>query len=115
MHYSAKRDANQPAIVAALKRAGASVVDLAAVGKGVPDLLVGRNGTTFLIEVKDASQNAHHAKSEDNPDGELTDLQVEFLSSWAGQRVHIVHDEREALGVVCATELEIEAALAAKE
>lgn len=41
MRRAARTDANQTAIVEALRKCGASVQSLAAVGKGVPDLLVG--------------------------------------------------------------------------
>ena len=41
MRQAAKVDDNQAAIVEALRSLGASVESLAAVGKGVPDLLVG--------------------------------------------------------------------------
>jgi Holliday junction resolvase len=50
---AAKIDANQEAVVTALRSAGATVQSLAGVGKGVPDLLVGFKGQTLLMEVKD--------------------------------------------------------------
>jgi hypothetical protein len=46
---AAKIDANQEAVVLALRSAGATVQSLAGVGKGVPDLLVGYKGQTLLI------------------------------------------------------------------
>lgn len=51
---AAKRDANQPAIVDALRAAGVTVIELGAVGKGVPDLLCFRRATGLLrlLEVK---------------------------------------------------------------
>ena len=49
-------DANQPAIVDALRRAGCKVQHLHTVGKGCPDLLVGRNGNLWLMEVKDGAK-----------------------------------------------------------
>ncbi len=45
-------DANQKAIVQALRKAGATVQSLASIGKGCPDLLVGVHGENFLLEVK---------------------------------------------------------------
>lgn len=50
--YSHRLDPEQKAIVAALRATGCSVLSLARLGGGCPDLLVGLNGTTFLIEVK---------------------------------------------------------------
>jgi hypothetical protein len=50
---TAKRiDANQPTIVAGLRESGAFVQSLAAVGQGVPDLLVGFRGAWYLLEIK---------------------------------------------------------------
>lgn len=49
-------DANQPDIVKALRKMGAFVQSLAAVGDGCPDLLVGFRGKTYLIEVKDGDK-----------------------------------------------------------
>ena len=49
-------DANQTAIVEALRKVGAVVVHLHTVGGGVPDLLVGWRGSWLLAEVKDGSK-----------------------------------------------------------
>ena len=65
-------DRNQAEIVPALRRAGASVHTLHAVGEGVPDLLVGVRGVNYLIEVKARR-------------GRLTFAQVEWHSAWRGQ------------------------------
>lgn len=52
MRRAAKVDANQDAIVSALRAAGASVQSLAPIGKGCPDLLAARMGQMWLFEVK---------------------------------------------------------------
>jgi hypothetical protein len=52
----AKVDTNQEVIVQALRAAGATVQSLAAVGHGVPDLLVGFRNQTVLLEVKDGAK-----------------------------------------------------------
>jgi Holliday junction resolvase len=83
---AAKVDANQAEIVEALRKRGASVQSLAAVGKGVPDLLVGYAGHTFLLEVKGAN-------------GKLTDDQKIWHAGWNGQ-VAIVRTVKEALRVL---------------
>jgi Holliday junction resolvase len=72
MRRRGKVDDNQRAIVEALRKCGASVQSLAAVGHGVPDLLVGWAGRTWLVEVK-------HAKR-----GTLTPEQVEWHRDWRG-------------------------------
>jgi hypothetical protein len=80
MRRAAKVDANQEAIVEALRRAGIQVEIL---GKPV-DLLCNVRGRNELVEVK-------------NRDGkdQLTKEQVEFIARWPGP-VHIVHDADEA-------------------
>lgn len=82
-----KADRNQPEIVEALERAGASVVDLTDLGKGVPDLLVGREGHTVLMEVK-----GEKAK--------LRPSQEAFLREWRGAPVTVVRSVDEALCAV---------------
>ena len=52
MSYAHRIDANQNEIVAAFERLGCSVIDLSAVGKGVPDLAVSVFLQTVLVEVK---------------------------------------------------------------
>jgi Holliday junction resolvase len=47
---SRRRDANEPAIVAALEAVGAQVTRIS--GKGAPDLLVRRAGRLWAFEVK---------------------------------------------------------------
>jgi Holliday junction resolvase len=52
----ARTDRNHTAIVDALRKAGAQVQSLAAIGGGVPDLLVAKHGKVLLVEVKDGRQ-----------------------------------------------------------
>lgn len=52
----AKVDANQGEIVEALRTAGCFVQSLAMIGKGCPDLMVGRDYKWFVLEVKDGSK-----------------------------------------------------------
>ncbi len=86
MRRAARIDRNQPVIIRALRDIGASVEPLHRVGGGVPDLLVGYAGRTFLMEVK-------------TEDGTLTPDQVRFHQSWRGQKA-IVRNEQEALTIV---------------
>ena len=81
-----KRDANQAEIVKALESVGASVLDLADVGRGCPDLLVGYAGREWLMEIK-----TQH--------GELLPDQVDFIRTWHGA-VHVVRSIDEALAVI---------------
>jgi len=81
-----KRDANEREIIDALKQIGCTVKQLSA--KGLPDLLVGYRGKNYLIEVK-------------QPNGKLTDDQVEFHASWFGT-IHVVTTVDEAIKIVTA-------------
>lgn len=84
----AKIDANQTEIVDALRRVGAEVESLAAVGHGVPDLLIGFAGDICLIEIKS------------RPNARLTPHQVAWHRRWSGYPVYIVHDPVEALRAI---------------
>ena len=84
---TAKRiDANQHQIVADLRKAGCLVVSLAAMGDGLPDLLVGYNGHNFLLEIKSAT-------------GKLTPDQKRWHLFWNGQ-IDVVHNSTEALRAI---------------
>lgn len=53
---AARTDANHAEIVAAFRKLGCSVLSLAAMGKGCPDLLVAKHGQSLLVEVKDGAK-----------------------------------------------------------
>lgn len=55
MRRAAKVDACHGEVVAALRKAGAHVTDLSAVGDGVADILVSYRGRWFPIELKDGT------------------------------------------------------------
>ena len=52
MRRASRTDANQSEIVKTLRAYGCSVLDLSAVGKGCPDLLIGYQGRNVLVELK---------------------------------------------------------------
>lgn len=79
--HQAKRDANEAEIIEALTAVGASVVQLSQ--RGVPDLLVGYRGATYLLEVKTKT-------------GDYTEDQVKFNETWRGQRA-LVRTPEDAL------------------
>jgi Holliday junction resolvase len=87
----ARVDTNHKEIVAALRQAGATVVSLAAMKHGCPDLLVGYEGETLLMEIK------KDAKAKFTPD------QLEFMAKWKGgavSRVDSVSAALRALGII---------------
>jgi hypothetical protein len=88
MRRNAKVDDNQTSIVSALRKAGCSVLSLAAIGGGCPDLLVYRRSTglLYMLEVKDGDKYPSQRK--------LTPHQVKFHKDWP---VHVVNNLDEAL------------------
>ena len=89
MRRAAKIDANQEAVVIALRAAGATVQSLAAIGKGVPDLLVGYKGAFYLIEVKDGRKAPSQRK--------LTEDQVKWHEEWKSALLGVIESPDEAL------------------
>jgi len=68
MKLRARVDKNHKEIVDCFRKIGCSVLSLAAVGKGCPDLLISYQKQCYLVEVKDtggklnAMQEAWHLK-----------------------------------------------------
>ena len=84
-----KSDATTKVIVAALRAAGAIVhyLDPHSSGAGLPDLLCGFRGYSYLMEVKRVG-------------GKLTPSQATWHAEWKGDHVHVVHTAIEALNVI---------------
>jgi hypothetical protein len=85
MRRAARTDANKESIVKALREAGASVYDL----KMPVDLLVGFEGKTCLVEIKDGSKPPSARKK--------TDAQIKFWDEWTGGLLVLVTDVESAL------------------
>jgi Holliday junction resolvase len=86
----ARIDTNHKEIVAALREVGATVVSLASMKHGCPDLLVGYQNETLLMEIKKDS------KAKFTPD------QLDFIAKWKGgaiSRVDSVDAAIRALGI----------------
>jgi len=92
MRRSAKRDANEPEIIAALRAVGCLVQPLSA--PGVPDLLVWSpwHRALVLLEVKDGSKPASARK--------LTSDQVAWHKAWDGAPVFVVTNVDDAIEAV---------------
>lgn len=91
MRRVARTDHNHAEIVRVLRQAGCGVVDLSAVGKGVPDLLVHPPTfpdarMAFLVEIKNL----------DGKGKKLTKDQVKFHEEWKGW-IFVVTSPEEAL------------------
>ena len=86
MRLRGRVDANQAAIVSALRKAGASVAITSSVGNGFVDAVIGVRHRNFLLEIKDGK-------------GKLTTQERHFAEHWNGQ-VATVRTPEEALIVV---------------
>ncbi len=89
MRRARRVDANQPAIVKALRDAGRTVEVLSDVGRGVPDLLVAYHGQVFLLEIK-------------TPGEGLTPREAKWHEKWApwkaaGGSLRVVYTAQEAI------------------
>ena len=84
MRHAKRTDANQEAIVKALRDAGAYVWIIS-----LPvDLLVGYKGHTFLVEIKTGARKR------------LTDLQADFFENWSGSTLARVDSPEAALRMI---------------
>lgn len=75
MAYAKKVDANHSIIVKTLRDLGCSVFDTSRVGGGYPDLTIGKNSKTILVEIK-ANEKAKY-----------TTAQELFMMNWKGSAV----------------------------
>lgn len=72
----------------ALRGAGATV-RIVTQGDGIPDLLVGYNGFSILMEVKDGKKPPSRRQ--------LTEAEQKFFDEWAGGLLVIVYSAQDAL------------------
>lgn len=93
--FARKVDANHSAIVKALRKVGCSVQSLAAVGDGVPDILVGLRGRNWIMEIKDGSKPPSQRK--------LTPKQEKWRREWRGEQPVEIETVAQALAVIAAT------------
>lgn len=87
---AAKVDSNQKDIVKALLDVGASVLSIARIGSGAPDIIAGYRGVDTMMEIK----RDHKQK--------LRTEQADFASTWRGKpvvRVDCVEDALKAIGL----------------
>lgn len=91
MRRAAHIDGNHADVVAALRKLGAAVTSLAAVGGGVPDLLVGFHRVNVLLEVKNPAQKPS--------DQQLNAAQQKFHDTWPGP-VFVVRTPEMAVALV---------------
>jgi len=86
--YAKKVDLTQKEIVAALRKLDCYVLHLHTVGKGCPDLLIGIDGKTYLVEVKKDDK------------AKYTEAQLKFMTEWRGAPVVRLNSEKDAIAFV---------------
>lgn len=91
-----RRDDNEREIINVLEAAGATVQQLD--GTGLPDLLVGFRGVTYLIEIKYKAQLS--GKGRKKTASGLRESQEAWFALWQGMAVEIATTPREALAAI---------------
>jgi Holliday junction resolvase len=82
--FNARRDANEPLVVDALKAQGFNVERVG--GKGFPDLVITKGGQAWFCEVK-------------MPKGKLNEHQQAFKARWTGPPILVLRTVEDALRV----------------
>ena len=86
MRKHGRVDNNQVEIVQALRDAGATVLSMASLGNGAPDIAVGLFGHTYFLEIKGRN-------------GKLTPDEIAWHAQWRGH-VRMVRSVDEALAAI---------------
>ena len=87
MKLKGKIDQNQTEIVKNLRKVGWTVLSLANLGNGAPDICVGAFNMNFLFEIKTDRKK------------KLTPDEHKFHSAWTGQ-VAIIYNTEDAIGKI---------------
>lgn len=86
--YARRVDANQSEIVKVFKDLGCSVFDTSRVAGGFPDLMIGKNKKTVLVEIKSSEKASY------------TPAQEMFMLNWRGSTVVRINDIDGAIRLV---------------
>ncbi len=88
MRRAPRTDGNQPEIVAALRKAGWTVMIISGAGENRPDLIIAKAGETWALEIK-------------NPRGynRVSKGQAEWQATWEG-KCAVVRSAEEAIAIV---------------
>jgi Holliday junction resolvase len=85
MRRAAKTDANQQQVVKDLRKLGFSVAVTSSLGKGFPDLVLGKANKNYLVELKDGNKPPSARKL--TPDEEV------FIDGWRGKVIVAISTE----------------------
>jgi len=78
--YARRIDTNHTQVVKKLRELGATVFDASRMGQGFPDLVIGINGKTVLVEIKSGEEK------------KFTEAQLKFMENWKGSTVVRIND-----------------------
>ena len=88
MTYAKRVDLNHQEVVKTLRLLGATVFDASRMGQGFPDLVVGYNHQTVLVEIKSGEQK------------KFTQAQLKFMADWKGSAVTRINDVDGAIRLI---------------
>ncbi len=88
MTYARRVDSTHKELVKVLRDMGCSVFDTSRVAGGFPDVVVGKNGITALVEFKSSVTS------------KFTPAQDMFMLNWKGSTVCRIHDIEGAINLV---------------
>jgi Holliday junction resolvase len=88
MTYAKRVDLNHQEVVKTLRSLGATVFDASRMGQGFPDLVVGYNHQTVLVEIKSGEQK------------KFTSAQLKFMADWKGSAVTRINDVDGAIRLI---------------
>ena len=91
MRRNAKVDVNQPEIVKALRKFGATVLITSQL-KNCFDILVGYNGINYIMEIKDGTLPPSKKR--------LTEGELKFKESWKGGEYYIPESVEQAINII---------------
>jgi len=88
MAYAKRVDVNQSQIVKLFREGGCSVFVTSTVAGGFPDLVVGKNGQTHLVEIKSKIT------------AKFTPAQDLFILNWKGSKVKRINGPEDAAALL---------------
>jgi hypothetical protein len=104
---SGHKDANHDTIVGELRQLGATVLETHALGDGAPDLVVGYQGLTALVELKSADRILGRQHVTVAKKRERLARQTAYLAAWAGGLAFIAESTDQVLEAFAAASVRL--------
>jgi hypothetical protein len=99
---SGHKDANHDAVVKELRQLGATVLDTHALGDDAPDLVVGYQGVTALVELKSGDRILGRQHVTVAKKRERLERQAAYLNAWAGGLAFIAETTEQVMDAFAA-------------